>query len=232
MAAINPAVAAPYSMGVHRNTATQSHKVMAAANPAVKYGRAASILSTPTQTQSPLLRRNSVPSRSSDTRIMGANPEVLSSPSSSNLMGVLFFTQCQFRNRYGQDLKLEDHIYWHGYGDPPETIAQQSASEFRHSGDTVGSVGAVSYLVGDKVRWIIAWSNSGEDTLELNKVYSEINEVSEEGIDWCSIKESLDQNVPKYTARNNNYGYSADLMIDPTSNTPTMTATFKCGACY
>ncbi|KAB2026406.1 hypothetical protein ES319_D06G217200v1 [Gossypium barbadense] len=50
MAAINPAVAAPYSMGVHRNTAAQSHKAMAAANPAVKYGRAASILSTPTQT--------------------------------------------------------------------------------------------------------------------------------------------------------------------------------------
>ncbi|KAG8490229.1 hypothetical protein CXB51_015480 [Gossypium anomalum] len=231
MAAINPAVAAPYSMGAHRNTATQSHKAMAAANPAVKYGGAASILSTSTQTQSPLLRRNSVPSRSSDTRIKAASPEVLSSSSSSNLMGVQFFTQCQFCNRYGQDLKLEGHIYWHGYGDPPETIAQHSASEFRHSGDTVGSVGAVSYLVGDKVRWIIAWSNGGEDTLKLNKVYSEINEVSG-GINWCSIKESLDQNVPKYTARNNNYGYSADLMIDPTSNTPTMTATFKCGACY
>lgn len=169
MAAINPAVAAPYSMGVHRNTATKSHKTMAAANPAVKYRRSASILSTPTQ--SPLLSRNSVPSRSSDTRIMAANPEVLSSSSLSNLMGVQFFTQCQFRNLYGQDLKLEDHIYWHGYGDPPETIAQnQSASEFRHSGDSVGSVGAVSYLVGDKVRWIIAWSNSGEDPLKLNKV--------------------------------------------------------------
>ncbi|MBA0702269.1 hypothetical protein Goari_020529 [Gossypium aridum] len=228
MAAINPAVAAPFSMGVHRNTAAQSHKATAAANPAVKYGRAATILFTPTQTQSPLLRRNSVPSRSSDTRIMAANPEVLSSPSSSNLMGVLYFTQCQFRSLYGQDLKLEDHIYWHGYGNPPEIIAQnQSASEFRHSGDSEGSVGAVSYLVGDKVRWIIAWSNSGEDPLKLNKVYSEINEVSEGEIDWHSIKDLLDQNVSKYNAINIKYGYSADLMIDPTSNTPTMTATFN-----
>ncbi|KAA3478367.1 23 kDa jasmonate-induced protein-like protein [Gossypium australe] len=228
MAAINPAVAAPYSMGVHRNTATKSHKAMPAANPAVKYGRAASILSTPTQTQSPLLRRNSVPSRSSDTRIMAANPEVLSSSSSSNLMGAQFVTQCQFLNLYGQDLKLEGHFYWHGLGDPPETIAQnQSGSEFLHSGDSVGSVGAVSYLVGDKVRWIIAWSNSGEDPLKLNKVYSEINEVSGGEIDWRSIKESLDPQVSKYTAINNKYGYSANLMIDPTSNGPTMTATFK-----
>ncbi|TYH68085.1 hypothetical protein ES332_D06G234100v1 [Gossypium tomentosum] len=227
MAAINPAVAAPYSMGVHRNTAAQSHKAMAAANPAVKYGRAASILSTPTQTQSPLLRRNSVPSRSSDTRIMAANPEVLSSPSPSNLMGVLYFTQCQFRSLYGHDLKLEGLINWKGCGEPPETIAQnQSASEFRHSGDSAGSVGAVSYLVGDKVRWIIAWSNS-EDQPKLNKVYSEINEVSEGAIDWHSIKDSLDQSVSEYKAINVKYGYSADLMIDPTINTPTMTATFN-----
>ncbi|KAL1096333.1 hypothetical protein V6Z11_D06G216600 [Gossypium hirsutum] len=114
---------------------------------------------------------------------MAANPEVLSSPSPSNLMGVLHFTQCQFRSLYGHDLKLEGLINWKGCGEPPETIAQnQSASEFRHSGDSVGSVGAVSYLVGDKVRWIIAWSNS-EDQPKLNKVYSEINEASEREIE-------------------------------------------------
>ncbi|KAK8977650.1 hypothetical protein V6N11_013433 [Hibiscus sabdariffa] len=220
MAAINPVVAGKLSVGVHGNPATKSRKTMeVATNPAVKNG-AASVLSTPAQF--PLLHRNSVP-RSLDTRIMAANPEVMSP---ENLTGVQFFTECQFGNFSGQNLKLEDFMYWHGYGDLPETISQnQPMVEFKHFGDSNGSVGAVSYLVGDKVRWIIAWSNSGEDMLKLNKVYSEISEVSERGVDWDSIREALDQSVSKYNARN--FGFSADLWIDPTTNTPAMTATLN-----
>ncbi|XP_039016504.1 uncharacterized protein LOC120147130 [Hibiscus syriacus] len=203
MAAINPAVAAQLSVGIHRNPATNSRKSIAAStpNPAVK-NDAASILSIPAQ--SPLLYRNSVP-RSLDTKIMAANPEVLSS---ANLTGVLFFTECQFGNFSGQNLKLENFVYWHGYGDLPETVSQnQPTVEFKHFGDSEGSVGAVSYVVGDKVRWIIAWSNSGEDSLKLNKVYSEINEVTERGVDWDSIRKALDQSVSKYRAMHVENGY-------------------------
>ncbi|KAK8630163.1 hypothetical protein V6N13_078969 [Hibiscus sabdariffa] len=208
MAAINPVAAAKLSAGVHRNPATKSRKTMeVATNPAVKNG-AASVISTPAQF--PLLHRNSVP-RSLDTRIMAANPEVISP---ENLTGVQFFTECQFRNFSGQNLKLEDFMYWHGYGDLPDTISQnQPTVEFKHFGDSNGSV---SYLVGDKVRWIIAWSNSGEEMLKLNKVYSEISEVSERGVDWDSIREALDQSVSEYNARN--FGFSAHLWIDPTNN--------------
>ncbi|KAL4309444.1 hypothetical protein GQ457_01G048520 [Hibiscus cannabinus] len=193
MAAINPVVAAKLSVGVHRNPATKSRKTMeVATNPAVKNG-SASVLSTPAPF--PLLHRNSVP-RSLDTRIMAANPEVISP---ENLTGVQFFTECQFGNFSGQNLKLEDLMYWHGYGDLPETISQnQQTVEFKHFGDSNGSVGAVSYVVGDKVRWIFAWSNSGEEMLKLNKVYSEISEVSERGVDWDSIREALDQSVSEY----------------------------------
>ncbi|GMI72500.1 hypothetical protein HRI_000919300 [Hibiscus trionum] len=219
MAAINPAVAAKLSVGVHRNPGTKSRKTMVAAtNPSAKNG-AALVLSTPAQP--PLLHRNSVP-RSLDTRIMAANPEVISP---ENLTGVPFFTECQFGNFSGQNLKLEDFMYWHGYGDLPETISQnQPTVEFKHFGDSEGSVGAVSYVAGDKVRWIIAWSNSGEDSLKLNKVYSEISEVTERRVDWSAIRDALEQSVSKYKAINVEFGFSADLWIDPTSNTPTMTA--------
>ncbi|XP_039053897.1 uncharacterized protein LOC120196084 [Hibiscus syriacus] len=223
MAAINPAVAAQLSVGVLNNPATKSRQTIeaAATNPAVKNG-ATSILSLPAQ--SPLLHTSSVP-RCLGTRIMAANPEVLPS---ENLTGILFFTECQFGNFSVQNLKLENFVNWHGFGDLPETISQnQPTVPFRHTGDSHGSVGAVSYVVGEKIRWIIAWSNSADDSLKLNKVYSEINEVDEREVDWGSIRKALDQSVSKYNARDDENGYSADLWIDPTTNTPSMIATLN-----
>ena len=85
--------------------------------------------------------------------------------------GVPVYTQCQLQNHAGhkQYLTLDTSCNWYGSMDPPKTIQDQRAADFQQDADVhgKGSIGGVAYVLGDKLKWIVAWSNTRN---LLNKV--------------------------------------------------------------
>ncbi|XP_022748132.1 23 kDa jasmonate-induced protein-like [Durio zibethinus] len=118
---------------------------------------------------------------------------------------------------------LDSQNYWHGYGDPPKSIQDQQAGDFKHNTDSEGSIGGVAYLLkGNKLKWIIAWSNAEN---EPNKVYTEIIEGSQP-IDWFQIKASLGKSGNQ-SSDDNKFGNLSEAVFDQTGPTPTLLATLR-----
>ena len=77
--------------------------------------------------------------------------------------GVPVYTDCQLQNHAGNKQYvtfLPPPQSWHGSGDPPKSIQDQHAGNFQHDADTTGSIAGVAYVLEDKLKWVIAWSNA------------------------------------------------------------------------
>ncbi|XP_022748127.1 uncharacterized protein LOC111297757 [Durio zibethinus] len=186
-----------------------------APTPAVQF-EAGALVSTPSQ-----LQRNSATKR--DKTVVAAYP--ISIKFSTDIPE---YTECILENFSEEDLHLDDRIIWEGSKSKhfPTEIPKGEMREFKHEADfgcpVVGSVVGLEYVFGEgnKYKWIIAWSNSKN---ELNKVYTEI--IEDEVADWDKIKLSLEKSGQHSVAEK--HQFLSEIVIDPTSATPTMKATFK-----
>ncbi|EOY19508.1 Uncharacterized protein TCM_044628 [Theobroma cacao] len=197
-------------------TRTHNTSIMAAkSNPAVQY-EAGVLVSTPCQ-----LDRNWGSTKREKT-IVAAFPAPVEYST-----GVPVQTDVKLTNSSDANLKLDDVNFWEGSLEDdkvPKDIESSQELEFSHPADAKGSVGGLEYKFGENLKWIVAWSNSKNDS---NKVYAQIVDQNST-VRWAQIKEALDKSGSTFDT-GEQFGYSSSVEIHPTSATPKMTVTFANG---
>ncbi|OMP03353.1 23 kDa jasmonate-induced protein-like protein [Corchorus olitorius] len=136
--------------------------------------------------------------------------------------GIPVETQCYLKNNTDVYVTLDSQSYWHGYGQPPRSIQSQTEGYLKHSADDAGSIGGISYVLGNQIKWIVAWSNAEDQS---NKVYTNILKASDV-IDWADIKANLGKSGNQSSVNNIN-GYTSEVVIDASSPTPKLTAKLR-----
>ncbi|EOY19732.1 hypothetical protein QUC31_005977 [Theobroma cacao] len=138
--------------------------------------------------------------------------------------GVPVYTQCQLQNHAGkkQYVTLDCQKDWHGSGDPPKTIQDQTSADFKHNADSTGSIGGVAFVLSNEIKWVVAWSNKEQQS---NKVYTQILKGGDE-VDWNQIKDNLDQSSNQ-SSDLDKYGYSSEAVIDKDNPAPSLQATLR-----
>ncbi|XWS75298.1 hypothetical protein CRYUN_Cryun01aG0074500 [Craigia yunnanensis] len=197
---------------LRRNLVTKTHNpTFKAANPVVQY-EACALASSPSQ-----LHRNWASKR--DKTFIATYPINIEYST-----GIPEYTEIIIETFSDQVLKLDHNTFWKGSRANffEKAIPNDTVRRFTHQADSgeeiIGSVGGLEYLIGENIKWIIAWSNTKN---EINKVYTQI--LQDEVVNWNEIKDNLDKSGPHYKIVKSHY--SSDIVIDPASATPTVQAT-------